>query len=109
MRKDFSENLLSGLSSSSQTHSPDRTERTPYPAVESQMLMENEMSSQILLRTNMSRASLVRSALVIAADRINEGLSAFVRRFMDALTESRQRQAEQVMRRYRDLIDDSRD
>ena len=67
------------------------------------------MSSQILLRTNMSRASLVRSALVIAADRINEGLSAFVRRFMDALTESRQRQAEQVMRRYRDLIDDSRD
>ena len=75
----------------------------------SQMLTENEMSSQILVRTNMSRTRLVRAALVIFADRIHEGLSAFARRFMDALRESRQRQAEQVMRRYRDLMDDSRD
>ena len=109
MRKDFSENSLSGLSSSSQTHGPDRTGRAPYPTVESQMLMETEILSQTLVRTNANRASLVPSALVIVAGRINEGLSAFARRFMDALGESRRRQAEQVMRQYRDLIDDSHD
>ena len=73
------------------------------------MLMETEISSQTLVRTNANRASLVPSALVIVAGRINEDLSAFARRFMDALSESRRRQAEQVMRQYRDLIDDSHD
>lgn len=109
MLKSFSENSLSGLSSNSQTRGPDRAGRAPCPAVEPQTLMESKMSSQTLVQANVRRSSLARSALVIFAVRINGHVSAFTTLFMDALCESRLRQAEQVIRRYRHLIDSSND
>lgn len=109
MRKDFSEHSLSGLPSNSHLRGLDRAERAPCLAVESQTLMEKQMSSQTLVRANVSRPGLARSALVILAFRINEHVSGFAKRFMDALCESRLRQAEQVIRRYRHLIDSSND
>jgi len=109
MRKDFSEHSLSGLPSNTQSRGLDGAERAPRPAMELQTLMESQMSSQIFERSNVSRPGPVRSALVVLACNINERLSAFAGRFMDALCRSRQRHAEEVMRRYRHLIDHSKD
>jgi hypothetical protein len=67
------------------------------------------MSSQILIHPNGPRSSLTGSALGTFARHIIGGLSAFARRFMNALYETRQRQANQVVRQYRHLIDDSND
>ena len=67
------------------------------------------MSSQILIHTNGSRSGLASSALGTLVRHIIGGLSAFCRRFMNALYETRQRQANQVVRQYRHLIDDSND
>jgi hypothetical protein len=73
------------------------------------MLMERKMSSQAVTHTNARRPSLVGPMLVTIFCHINDGLTAFARRFMDALHESRLRQANQVIRQYRHLIDDSND
>jgi hypothetical protein len=109
MLRSSSEHSLSGLSSNIQTRDPDGAERARDPAAESQMLMERKMSSQTYIHTNEHRSSLADSALVNFARRISDGLSAFGRRFMNALCESRQRQANQVLRQYRHLIDHSND
>jgi hypothetical protein len=73
------------------------------------MRMEEKMSSQILAHTNGRRPNLAGSALEALARPVIDGLSAFARRFMAALHESRQRQADRLIRRYGDLIDDSND
>ena len=67
------------------------------------------MSSQILARANGWRSNLTGSALEALARPVINGLSAFARRFMAALHESRQREADRLIRRYGDLIDDSND
>lgn len=67
------------------------------------------MSLQAVTQANEHRSGLADATLVNFARRINNGLSAFGRRFMDALRETRQRQANQAIRQYRHLIDDSND
>lgn len=67
------------------------------------------MSSQTFVHTDVRRSSLVGSALATLARHIIDGLSAIGRRFMDALCESQQRRANEVIRRYRHLIDDCND
>ena len=100
-----SEYSLSELLSNIETRGPDRTERACDLAVESQIPMERKMSSQILAHTDAPRSSPAGSALGTLARHIVGALAAFARRFMNALYESRLRQANQVIRRYRHLID----
>jgi hypothetical protein len=107
MLRNFSENSFADRASNFETHGPGGSERDPV--AESQMLMERKMSLQAFTPTNERRSSLDGSALVNLARHINDGLSAFGRRFMDALRETRQRQANQVIRQYQHLIDDSND
>ncbi len=84
-------------------------ERRRSSQSESQMLMETKMSLQTFTHAGERRSSLAGPALVKFARRMNDGLWAFGRRFMHALHESRQRQANQVIQRYRHLIDDRND
>lgn len=102
MLRNLSENSLSDRVSNS-------AERRRSSQSESQMLMETKMSLQTFTHADERRSSLAGPALVNFARRMNDGLSALGRRFMQALHESRQRQANQVIRRYRHLIDDSND
>ena len=67
------------------------------------------MSSQAVTPANARRPSLVGPMLATIFCHINDGLFVFARRFMGALHESRLRQANQVIRQYRHLIDDSND
>lgn len=75
--------------------------------MEQQTLMENEMSSQTLVRSNATRFDLVRYAASTFACRINGHIAVLIGRFMAALCETRQRQADQAIRQYRHLIDGS--
>lgn len=102
MLRSPSENSFSGLPSNIQTRGHD-------PAMESETLMERKMSSQTFVHTNVRRSSFVGSALGTLARHIIDGLSAIGRRFMEALYELRQRQANEVIRRHRHLIDDCND
>ena len=67
------------------------------------------MSSQTLIHTNRPRSHLAGSTLGALAHHVLGGLLALGRRFMNALYESRLRQANQVIRQYRHLIDKSND
>jgi hypothetical protein len=109
MLRGSSEHSLSGLPPKLQTQGPEKSARAREPAADTQMLMERKMSSQAVTHTNARRPSLVGPMLVTIFCHINDGLTAFARRFMDALHESRLRQANQVIRQYRHLIDDSND
>jgi hypothetical protein len=109
MLRSSSEQSLSGLTLNIQSHGPDETGPARESAAKTQMLMESKMSSQTVIHANGRRPSLAASMLVALVGHINDGLSAFARRFMHALHESRQRQANQVIRQYRYLIDDSND
>jgi hypothetical protein len=109
MLRRSSDRSLSGLSSAVQTRDPEELGRTHDPAVESEVLMEYKMSSQTFTHAHGHRSRLPGAVFVGVARHINDGLSVFARRFMDALHKSRQRQADRVIRRYRDLIDDSND
>ena len=109
MLRNFSENSFSDRASNSEIRGPNGNERARETVAESQMLMERKMSSQTFTYTNEHRSSLAGSALVTIFRHITGGLSAFGACFMDALRESRQRQANQVIRQYRHLIDRSDD
>lgn len=109
MLRNFFENSFSDGASNSQPRSSDGSEGTHHPAAESQKLMEREMSSQTFTHTNEHSSGLVDSALATFFCHVTNGLSAFGRRFMNALCESRQRQADRAIRQYRHLIDHSND
>jgi hypothetical protein len=104
MLRRSSEHLLSESQSDIQT-----AERAPEPAVESQTPMERKMSSQTFVQANAPRSSRAGSSLETFARPAIDGLLALARRFMIALCKSRQRQADQVIQRYRHLIDRSDD
>jgi hypothetical protein len=109
MLRNFSENSFSDRASNYETRGPDVSVCARSPAAESQMLMERKMSLQTLPRTNDRRFSLAGSALLTLFRQVTGGLLAFGTLFMKALCESRQRQANQVIRQYRHLIDRSDD
>jgi hypothetical protein len=109
MLRNFSENSFSNRTPNFRTRGPDENELVGEPAAESQTLMERKMSSQTFTHTSEHRSRLANSALVNFARHISDGLSAFGTRFMNALYESRRRQANQVLRQYRHLIDHSND
>jgi hypothetical protein len=109
MLRNFSENSFSDRASNYETRGPDVSVCARSPAAESQMLMERKMSLQTLTHTNDHRFGLAGSALLTFFRHITGGLSSFGTRFMDALRESRQRQANQVIRQYQHLIDRSDD
>ena len=88
---------------------PDGVEGACGLTVESQTPMERIMSSQILIHTHEPRTSLAGSAPGTLARLVADGLLRFARRFMVALRESRQRQADQIIRQCRQLIDESND
>jgi hypothetical protein len=67
------------------------------------------MSSQTFIQTDVPRSSGPGPSLKTLVRPITGGLSGLARRFLAALHESRQRQADQVIRRYSHLINRSRD
>jgi hypothetical protein len=103
------EQSLSAPAPKIQTQDADKAGRARQSSAAVQNLMERTMSSQTVIQAQASRPSFAGSVLVNFARHITDGLSAFGGRFMCALHESRQRQANQVLRRYRDLIDDIHD
>ena len=109
MLRRSSDNSLSGLPPSPQTISSERAERTRDPATDSMTPMEEKMSSQTLVNTNIRRPNHTVAALAVLIRPVVLGLAAFAVRFMKALHESRQRQADAVIRRYRHLTDRRRD
>jgi hypothetical protein len=109
MLRSFTENSFSEGAPNSQTRGPDGIERARGQPAESQKLMEREMSSQTFTYTDEHRSRLARSALVAFFCHITDGLSALGRRFMNALYESRLRQANRIIRQHQHLIDRSND
>jgi len=107
MLRSSPERPMSGLAQEIPTHGFDEAGRARESTADLQMLMERKMSSQIVIQANARRPSLAGSILVNLACHSIHGLSALASRFMHALHESRQRQADQVIRRYRHLIDRS--
>ena len=104
-----SDQSLSGLALHAQTRDPDGVQRAPEPTADSQTRMESKMSSQTFIQTDVPRSSGTGPSLRTLVRPITGGLAAFARQFMVALHKSRQRQADQVIQRYRHLIDRSRD
>jgi hypothetical protein len=109
MLRNISENPFPDRASNYETRGPDVSVRARPSPAESQMLMERKMSLQTLTHTNDHRLSPAGSALLTFFRHIAGGLSEFGTRFMKALCESRQRQANQVIRQYQHLIDRSDD
>ena len=64
------------------------------------------MSSQAFVRTNGLRPNLAATMLLALFYHVGNGVAAFSRRFMIALRETRRSQADQIIRRYRSMIDD---
>jgi hypothetical protein len=98
---------MSALPSNIQTGDPGGSERARDLAMDSQMSMERKMSSRTLNHTDRLRSDLAGAAPAALAHHIMSALCALGRRFMNALYESRLRQANQIIRRYQHLIDDS--
>ena len=99
MLRDSSQNSLSEFRSTpGMQHAPD-------PAVKDNSTKESQMS-QAFVRTNALRPNLAASVLWALFYHVGNGVASFGRRFMKALCETRQRQAEQIIRRYRSLIND---
>jgi hypothetical protein len=109
MLRRSSEHPLSGSPSGIQTRGLESAERAPEPTAESQTPLERKMSSQSSIQANASQLSRAGASLETLARPVIDGLSAFARRFRNALCESRQQEANQVLRRYRHLIDRSSD
>jgi hypothetical protein len=107
MLRSSPEQPTSGLAQKIQTHGFDEAGPGRESTADLQMLMERKMSSQTVIQANARRPGLAGSILVNLACHLIHGLSALASRFMHALHESRQRQADQVIRRYRHLIDRS--
>jgi hypothetical protein len=103
------EQPMSGPALKIQAQGPEGAGRARQSSAAVQNLMESKMSSQTVIQVQASRPSFAGSVLVNFVRHITDGLSAFGGRFMCALHESRQRQANQVLRRYRHLIDDIHD
>jgi hypothetical protein len=108
MLRRTSEHSLSESQSDIQGHGLKAAARAPEPAVQPQTPMERKMS-QTFIQANAPRSGRVGSSPEALARPVIDGLLALARRFMIALCESRQRQADQVIQRYRHLIDRSDD
>ena len=98
LRTSSQNSLLEMRSDSQMPHTPD-------PAVKANLTKESAMSSQAFVRTSGLRPNLA-AALLALLGYVRNGLTAFGSRFMRALCETRQRQADQILRRYRSLIDE---
>jgi hypothetical protein len=109
MLRNFSEPLFSDRELNSQTRGPNGSERARDNSAELNMQMERKMSSQTFTHTNEHRSSLAGSMLLTVFRHIADGFSALGGRFMNALCESRLRQANRVIQQYRHLIDHSDD
>jgi hypothetical protein len=109
MLRNFSENIFSDRESNSETRGPNGSKRARENSAESKILMERKMSLQTITHTDEHRVSLAGSMLLTVFRHISGGLSAFGRRFMNALYESRLRQANRVIQQYQHLINRSDD
>jgi len=109
MLRNVSENLFPDRASNSETRGPGANKRAREQGAESQMLMERKVSLQTFNHTNEHRLGLASSVLLTFFGHIAGGLSALGRRFMNALCESRLRQANRVIEQYRHLADRAND
>jgi hypothetical protein len=103
------EQSLSGPAPKVQTQGADKAGRASQSSADMQNLMERKMSLQTVVQAQASRPSFAGPMPANFVRHIVVALSAFASRFIEALHESRQRQADQVTRRYRHLIDDIHD
>jgi|SRR5690242_10622889 hypothetical protein len=96
----------SSQNSLSEFRSTPEMQHAPDPAVKDNSTKESPMSSQAFVRTNTLRPNLAASVLWAVFYHVGNGVASFGRRFMKALRETRQRQADQIIRRYRSVIDE---